>query len=144
MRDGPVCQDAATAAARHAEFLLVDVAALDKFIDTDHQIAIVVARVVILNDIAELLTIAGRAARVGVEDDITFGSHPLKFIIEDPSVGRVRAAVDVENEWVLLLRIEVRRLLDPALNVLTIKAGVINLLRRRQVELGPELAIGVG
>jgi hypothetical protein len=114
--DSPICEDASAAAAGYPEFLLVDVATLNEFVDTDHQIAIVVARVVILNDIAELLAVAGRPARVDVEDDVTFGGHPLKFMIEDPSVGSVRTAMDVENERVLLLRIEVGRLLDPALN----------------------------
>src|ERR1700733_14018219 len=105
MRDGPVCQDAAS----HAEFLLVDITALEKFVDADHQIAIVVARVAILNDITELLAIAGRAAWVDVEDDIAFGGHPLKLMIEDPAIGRVRAPVDVENERIFLLLIEVGR-----------------------------------
>ncbi len=116
MRDGPICEDASTAAAGYAEFLLVDVATLQDFVDADHQIAIVVARIVVLNDVAKILTVAGRTARVEVEDDVTFGGHPLKFMIEHPAVGSVRAAVDVENEWVLLLRIEVGRFLDPALN----------------------------
>ena len=144
MRDGPVGEHTATAAAGHAEFLLVDVAALEKFVDADHQIAIVVARIVILNDVAELLAIAGRAARVDVEHDVAFGGHPLKFMIEDPAVGRVRAAVNVEDERILLLRIEVGRLLDPTLNALAIETGVIDFLRRSQIELRPEFPVKVG
>src|SRR5579859_5754831 len=143
MCDGPICEDASAAAAGYTEFLLVDVATLDEFVDTDHQIAIVVARVVILNDIAEFLAVAGRPARVDIEDDVTFCGHPLKFMIKDPSVGSMRTTMDVENERVLLLRIEVGRLLDPALNALAIETRVIDFLRRGQIESRPEFPIKV-
>ena len=125
-------------------FFRVDIAALENFIDADHQVAIVVARIVILNDIAEFLTIAGRAPRVEVEHHVAFGSHPLKFMIEDPAVSGMRAAVNVEDERVLLLRIEVGRFLDPTLNGLAIEAVVIDFLRRGQIQLRPEYLVKVG
>ena len=98
----------------------------------------------ILNDVAEILAVAGRAARVDVEHDIAFGRHPLKFVIKDPAVGSMRPAVNVQNQGILFLRIEVGRLLNPSLNALAIEAGVINFFRRSQVELRPELAVEVG
>src|SRR5215467_732619 len=143
MRDGPVSEDAATTAAGHAEFLWVDVTTLQEFVDAGHQIAIIVARIVILNDIAELLAIASRAAWVDVKDDVAFSGHPLKFMIKDPAIGGMWAAVDVENEWVLLLRIEVGRLLNPPLNALAVETAVFDFLWRGQIQLRPEFPVEV-
>jgi hypothetical protein len=84
---------------------------------------------VILNDVAKVLAIAGRTARVNVQDDVSLGGHPLKFMIKDPAVGGMRAAVNVQNERIRPVWVEVGRLLDPALNVLAIEAGVVDFLR---------------
>src|SRR6516164_7272570 len=143
MRDGPVSEDAATTTAGHAEFLWVDVTTLQQFVDASHQVAIVVARIVILNDITELLAIAGRAAWVDVKDDVAFGGHPLKFMIKDPAIGGMWAAVDVENERVLLLRVEVGRLLNPPLNALAVETAEIDFLWRGQIQLRPEFPVEV-
>ena len=93
---------------------------------------------------AEILAVAGRAARVEVEDNVSPCRHPLKFVIEDPAVSGVRPAMDVKDQRILFLRIKVGRLLNPSLNVLAIETLVVNLLRRGQVELRPELAVEVG
>src|SRR5215472_1992889 len=144
VRDCPVGEHTATAAAGYTEFLRVDVPTFEDFVHADHQVAVVVARIVILNEVAKILAVAGGAARVDVQNDVAFGRHPLKFVIKDPTVGSVRPAVNVQNERVFLFRIKVRRLLNPSLDALAIEAGVIDLLRRRQLELRPELAVEVG
>src|SRR6516165_11419195 len=143
MRNGPVGEDSATAAPRHAEFLLVDVATLEEFVDSDHQVSVVVTGVVVLNDVSELLAITGRAARVDVENNIAFGGHPLKFMIEDPAVGSVWTAMNVEDKRVLLLRVEVGRLLNPPLNTLSVEARVIDFLGCGQIESRPELPVEI-
>src|SRR5215469_4561805 len=143
MCNGPVGEDSTTATARHAELVLIDVATLENFIDSDHQISVVVTGVVVLNDVTELLAITGRAARVDVENNVAFGGHPLKLMIEDPAVGRVWTTMNVEDKRVFLLRVEVGRLLDPALNTLSVEAHVIDFLRRGQIESRPKLPIEI-
>ena len=59
MRDGPIGEDAAAAAAGDAKFFWIDVAALEQFVDSDHQIAVIIAWVVVLNNVAEFLAVAG-------------------------------------------------------------------------------------
>jgi hypothetical protein len=47
-------------------------------------------------------------------------------MIEDPAVGGVRAAVNVEDQRIFLVRVKVGRLLDPPLNVFTIETLVVD------------------
>src|SRR5208282_6822611 len=56
----PVGEHAAAATARDAEFPGIDVAALEDFIHSHHQVAVVIPRIVVLNNVAEILPIAGR------------------------------------------------------------------------------------
>src|SRR5208283_6199502 len=102
VRNGPVGEDATSAAAGNGKLLLVHVTAFQKFIHADHEVAVVVARIVILNDISKILAVAGRTARVNVENYVTLRGHPLEFMVEDPTVGRVRTAVNIEDHRVLL------------------------------------------
>src|ERR1700741_586835 len=118
MRDCPVGENATAAAASHSKLLRIDVAALQELVHANHQVAVIVARIVILNDFSEVLAVAGRTARVDIEDDVPPGRHPLKLMIEDPAIRSVRPTVDVENERVLFLGIKAGRLLNPALNAL--------------------------
>src|SRR5579862_5230178 len=57
--DGPISEDAAAAAASDTEFFAVDVSALENLIDAGHEIAIVIAGIVILDDVSEVLTVSG-------------------------------------------------------------------------------------
>src|SRR5215467_9105623 len=143
MGNGPIGQNAAATATRHGELMRIDVTALQQFVHADEQVAVVVAGIVILNDVAEVLAIAGRSSRVEVEDNVPLRRHPLKFMIKDPAVGRVGSPVNIKNEGVFLVRIEIRRLLNPSLNALAIEALVIDLFWRGEVELRPEFAVEV-
>src|SRR5262249_52909936 len=125
--DHPVGKQSATTAAGYAEFLRVDIAAFDHLVDTDHEVAKIVPGIVILNNIAEVLTVRGTATRIGVKDHVALCGHPLKFVIEDPSVGGVRTTVDVEDQRILLRRVEVRRLLNPRMDFLAVEARVPDL-----------------
>src|SRR5262249_2400315 len=64
-------------------------------------------------------------------------------MIKDPTIGGMWAAVDVENNWVLLLRIEVGRLLNPPLNALAVEAAVIDFLWRGRIQLRPEFSVEI-
>ena len=141
LRHDPVRQQAAAAAAGDAHPRLVDVALLQDLVDARHQILVVVARVVVLNDVAEVLAVVRAAARVRVEDDVAFGGHPLELVREGVAVGRVRAAVDLEDQRVLLRRVERRRLEDPALDLLAVEARVPHLLRLVHRELTEEAVV---
>src|SRR5439155_22698740 len=131
------------AAASHVQFLFLNVTALYQFVHAGYQVFVVITRIVILNDVAELLAISSAATRIWIEHDVTLGGHPLKFMIEDVAVRSMRSAVNIENKWVLLLGIKVGRLLNPCLNFLTVKARVPNLFRRGEIQLGKQLVIDV-
>src|SRR2546423_1129847 len=135
MANGPISQETATAASSHSQFLGIDVAALEYLIDSYHQVAVIIAGIVILNDIAELLAVACAAPGIGIEHDITLGRHPLEFMIEDISVCGMRSAVNIEDQWIFLRWIEIRRLLNPGFNPFSIEAVVPDLFRRSDIEL---------
>ena len=124
LRDRPVREQAAAAAAGHAEPIRVDVAFLQHFVDAGHQVLVVVAGVVELDDVAEVLTVGGAAARVGEEDHVALRRHPLELVRVDVAVRRVRPAVNLENHRVLLAGVEVRRLQNPALHLLAVERSV--------------------
>src|SRR5882762_5109825 len=140
----PVRKHAASAATSHPEFFEIDVAALENFVHSRHEVVVVVARIVVLNDVAEILPVAGRAARVNVKHDVALGRHPLKFVIEDPAIGGMWSAVDVEDQWIFFLGIEVGRLLNPSLNGDAVETLVVNFFRSSEVELRPERFVRVG
>src|SRR5207237_10712179 len=98
LRHNPVREEPAAAAARDAYPRFIYVALLPHFVHTRHQILVVVARVVELNDVPELLAIVGTAARIRVEDDIALRSHPLELVREGVAVGAVRAAMNFEDQ----------------------------------------------
>ena len=58
LRDRPVGQQTAAAAAGDAEPVRVDVALLEHLVDAGHQVLVVVAGVVVLDDVAEVLAVA--------------------------------------------------------------------------------------
>src|SRR5438105_3350498 len=144
MADHPIGEHAAAAAIGYAELFGINVAALDDLIHPQHQIAEIVARIVVLNNVAKLLAIGGAAARVGIKHNVSLGGHPLEFMIKDITVSSMRAAVDIQNQWIFFCRIEIRRLLYPGLHAFAIKAGVPDFFRRSEVELGEKLVIHMG
>lgn len=106
LRDNPVRQQAAAAAAGDAHASLVDVPFLENRVHAGHQVPVVIARVRELNHVAELLPVVGASPRIREEDDVAAGGKPLKLVRERVAVRRVRAAVDLENQRVLLRRVE--------------------------------------
>src|ERR1700688_1966601 len=144
LRNCPIGKHSPATAAGYPKLLRIHVAALENFIDSGHQIAVIVARIAILDDVAEFLAIARRSARIRIEHHIALRRHPLKFMIENPSVSSMRPAMNVEDKRIFFLGVKVRWFLNPTLNPQSIEALVINLFGSRKVELRPECFIRVG
>ena len=89
----------------------------------------------ILNDVAKVLAIGRAAARIRIQHDVTLRGHPLKLMIEDKAIGRVRTAMDVQNERIFFVRIKVRRLLYPGVNLPAIETLIPDFVRLSQIEL---------
>ena len=88
-----------------------------------------------LDHVPKFLTVARAPARIRIEHHVALRGHPLEFVLENKTVGRVRAAVNIQDERIFFLRIESRRFLQPRLNVLSIEALVTDLFRLGQIEL---------
>src|SRR6266513_5443106 len=106
----PVRQQSAAASAGDTKFFVIDIAAFYHLIEARHQIFVIVAWITILNHVAKFLAVTRAAARIWVQHHVTLRRHPLKFMNEDVAVGNVRAAVNVQNQWILPMRVETRRL----------------------------------
>ena len=122
--DDPRGQDPARAAAGDEQVLLVDITPRDYRVHARHQVVVVLAGIVVVEEVAELLAVAGAAARVGVEDDIPGGRHQLHLRREAVAVVGDRAAVDLEDQRIPPAGIEVRRLDDPALDRPAVERGI--------------------
>src|SRR5439155_9906145 len=109
-----------TASACDSHPRRIDVTSLENLVDAGHQILVVVAGIMELDDVAELLAVGRAAARIGVEHDVTLGRHPVEFVRERVAVRCVRPAVYLENERIFFRRVEMRWLQDPALNPLAV------------------------
>src|SRR5450759_772271 len=102
LRDRPVREHSATAAPGDSHAGRIYVPALEYLVDARHQILVIVARVVELDDVGEVLSVRSAAARVGVEHDVALGRHPEELLRERAAVSSVRSAMDLENERIFL------------------------------------------
>src|SRR5438105_1495182 len=93
---------------------------------------------------AVVLAVRCAAARVRVEHDVSLRGHPHELVRVRIAVRRVRAAVDLEDQWVFFGRVEIRRLEDPALNLLSIERGVPDFFRLALPDVFEEILIDVG
>ena len=137
----PIGQQSTAASAGHAHFLFIDIAAPDQFIHAGHQIFVIVARIMILNDVAKILAVGCAAPRIRIKHDVSFRGHPLKFVLENVAVGRMGSAVDVKDERILFPGTKIRRLLHPRLDRFAIEALVRNFFRLGQIELGEKFLV---
>ena len=76
------------------QVLRIDETLRDERVDAGHQIDVVLARIRVLDRVAERAAIAGAAARVRVEDDVVVGRVLLPAVVEPDAVHGVRTAVD--------------------------------------------------
>ena len=116
----------------------------DQFVDARHEVFEVVTRIGVLNDIAELLAVAGAPARIGIKHDVAFGGHPLEFMVEGVAICGMRAAMDIENQRIFLAGREVGRTLHPSLDAAAIEALVPNHFRLGEIEFFEQLVVDVG
>src|SRR2546422_6070614 len=52
----------------------------------------------ILNDVTKILPVGRAPAWIWIKHYITFCRHPLKLVLENVAVSRMRSAMDVQNE----------------------------------------------
>src|SRR5712692_116430 len=151
--DGPGSEHAATTAAGNEEIVGVDVAFGDDGVDAAIQIVEIVAGIGVVDEVGELFAVAGAAARVGVEHDVTHSGPDLLFEIEAVAVVAEGPAVDFQDQRIFLGGIETGRLNDPALNLALVFGGFVPdffdaagnfLLQQFLVEGGENLHRAVG
>ena len=109
-----------------------------------HQVLVVVAGVVKLDDVAEVLAVGRAAARVHVRDDVAASRLREELVRERVAVGGMRAAVNLENQRVLLRRIESGRRDVPAVHRLAVERFHDERLWRRQVERSEQRVVHRG
>src|SRR5438046_5420667 len=88
----------------------------------------------ILNDVTKILSVGRAPARIWIKHYITFCRHPLKLVLENVAVSRMRSAMDVQNERVFFCRIKGRWFLHPSLNPFAVETLVGNLLRFSEIK----------
>src|SRR5437868_10689831 len=113
--DDPVGENTAAAPASYSHPGGVYEITFEDLVHSRHQILVVVAGIVVLDDVGEVLTIRRAAARIGVDDDVAFGRHPVELVGEGVAVGSVGSAVDLEDHRIFFRRAESGRLEYPAL-----------------------------
>ena len=133
LADRPRRQHAAAAAAGHEHVALVDEAFFQELVDAGHQVVVILARIRVVDPVAELAAVAGAAARVGVEDHVAVCGHLLPSVVEADAVHAVRTAVDVQLHGVLLGGVEVGRRDVPALDLQSIRRRVPHLRHRTEL-----------
>ena len=123
--DHPAGEHAAAGAAGDEEVVGVDVALGENGVDAGVEVVEIVAGIGVMNQIGEFFAVAGAAARVGVEDDVTLGGPDLRLQVETIAVVGERTAVNLEDEGIFLGGIKIRRLDDPAFDFAFVEGGFV-------------------
>ena len=112
--DDPVGHKAAVAAAGLADLRPVDLGVgVQHRVGEVHQV-LVVGLAVMAADIHKLVVPAVAAHRVAVEDKVAHVRPDLHLMVEDRAVGRLGAAVDIQDRRVFLFGVEVLREQHPS------------------------------
>ena len=88
-----------------------------------------------LDHVSKILAVTRAPARIRIKHDVALGRHPLELVLENVSIRRMGAAMDVQDERIFLVRIEARRLLHPRLNLFPVEALVRDFFRLGQIQL---------
>ena len=120
----PGGQHATAAPAGDEQVVRVHVTTLDHGIHARHQIIVVLTRIGVVDEVAELAAVTRRAARVHVQHDVAGGRVQLHLGREPVTVVGEGSAVDLENQRVLARGIEARRLGDPGLDPPSVVGGL--------------------
>ena len=119
----PGGHEAARAAPGDVQALGVDIAALKHRVDAVHNVVVILAGIVVIEQVGECFTVARAAARVGEEHHVAGGGVELHFRREALPVVADRAAVVFHQQRIGVGGIETRRGQDPALHVAAIDAA---------------------
>src|SRR5215813_9568566 len=131
MAHDPVGHEAAVRATGHTHSRLVhEPRPLPELVERGHQVLVVAAAPVTYAGPLETLTVAVRAARVGVEDQEAHPRQHLELVKERPAVLAVGAAVNLHYQRVLPCRVEARGLEYPALDLEPVR-GIEDVALRR-------------
>src|SRR5260370_15709468 len=95
--DGQAGRDAPAAAAGDEEIVGVDVALGDNSVDSAVEVVKIVARIGVMDEIGKFFAIAGAAARIQIENDITSGRQHLFFEIKTVAIVGEGTAVNFKN-----------------------------------------------
>ena len=117
LADDPRREHAAARTAGDEQVVGVDVALRDHRIDAGHQVVVVIARIGVVDQVAEGFAVAGAAARVGVQHDVARRREQLQLGGVVRAVGGERPAVDLEDQRIFLRLVEIGRRDHPALDV---------------------------
>src|SRR2546423_9441881 len=144
--DNPVGHEAAVGAACDAEALAVNPGVFSKCgLDAVHDVRVVLAAPLALYAALELLPVARRAARVAVEDGPSLGGVDLELVEPVNAVLACGAAVDAQDQRVLLPLLPADWLDHEAVNVPSVRALLSHAPKVRQLErgLGPFIEVPV-
>src|SRR5580765_7892073 len=110
----PASEYPAAASSCDEDLLRIDVAFRDDCIDSGIEIVEVVSGIGVVNQIAELLTVARAAAGIGVEHNVVARCHDLLLDIKTITIVCEGSAVNLENQWILLHGVKVGWLDNPS------------------------------
>src|SRR2546423_298831 len=111
---------------------------LERGLDAVHDVRVVLAAPLALDAALKLLAVAGRAARVAVEDGPPARGVDLELVEPVDAVLTCGAAVDAQNQRVLLPLLPAERLDHEAVNVPAVRALVRHALNVGELESRPE------
>src|SRR5262245_66662080 len=95
-----------------------------------------------VDEVPELLAVARRAPRIGVEDDVSGRGVELKLGGPAVTVVGEGPAVDLEDEGIPPRRVEAGRLEEPTLDLAAIVGGFRpDLLRRRELHAAEDVVV---
>ena len=105
MADDPVRHEPAVASARLAYALFIYLGVLLQYrVREIHQVSVIRAAV-IAEDVRKFIVSSVAALRIAEKHEISFSRPDLHLMVKHRAVYRLRAAVDVENGGVSLLRV---------------------------------------
>ena len=148
--DDPRGEHAAAGSAADEEVLRIDPALRDRRVDAGHQVVVVLVGIAVLDAVHELLAVAGRAARIRPQHRVAVGGEVLPRPVPADVVHAPRTAVNPQHHRVLLRRIEVRRLHQPALHLQAVlrreaqlfRVGERDARRARRVDVHEHARLG--
>src|SRR5450830_902120 len=85
-----------------------------------------------------LLTIPGSAPWIAEVDDIAASRQEVELVHEEIAILVLRATMDLENRWILLLRVKPWRRHDPSLQIVAVAGVEPYLFNLAKIEPGEE------